>query len=105
MNTIAVFRKCTLSDADLLKKVDRLTDQMYQNGKIPDRQIPARPDEDYDLLVGELILRFEELLGRALPISYTPKCKDCNDQGWLYDEERLKLKIAIAVSDKTVWKI
>jgi len=29
---------------------------------VPDRNIPARPDEDYDLLVGELTTRFAELI-------------------------------------------
>jgi DNA repair exonuclease SbcCD ATPase subunit len=58
MNTIVNFRKCTLSDEELLNKVDQLTDQIYQDGKIPARHIPARPDDDYDLLVGELIFRY-----------------------------------------------
>lgn len=62
MNAIVSFRKCTLSDAELIEKIDKLTDKMYQNGKIPDRQIPARPDEDYDLLVGELIYRVHHKL-------------------------------------------
>jgi hypothetical protein len=62
MNAITSFRKCTLSNEDLLQKVDEGTDNMYKKGKIPDRQIPARPDDDYDLLVGELILRFKESL-------------------------------------------
>lgn len=57
MNAIVGFRKCTLSNDELLKKIDKLTDEMYKTGKIPDRQIPARPNDDYDLLVGELILR------------------------------------------------
>lgn len=61
MNTIAQFRKCTLSDDELLLEVDQQTDKMYKDGKIPDRQSPARPNKDYDLLVGELILRFMEL--------------------------------------------
>lgn len=61
MNTIVNFRKCTLTNEELLKAVDTLTDKMYQDGRIPDRQIPARPDADYDLLVGELIKRFLEL--------------------------------------------
>jgi len=60
MNTIATFRKCTLSDSELLEKIDKATDKMYKTGKIPDRNIPARPDSDYDLLVGELILRYSE---------------------------------------------
>lgn len=62
MNTIATFRKCTLTDEELMNEVDRLTDKMYQDGRIPDRQIPARPNEDYDILVGELILRFGKLV-------------------------------------------
>ena len=60
MNAIVNFRLCTLSDAELLEKVDRLTDEMYENQKVPTRHIPARPDQDYDLLVGELIKRFYE---------------------------------------------
>lgn len=60
MNGICQFRKCTLTDDELLKKVDKLTDEMYQNNKIPNRNIPARPDDDYDLLIGELILRLSE---------------------------------------------
>lgn len=34
---------------------------MYQTGKLPTRHIPARPDEDYDLLVGELLQRSKEM--------------------------------------------
>jgi hypothetical protein len=60
MNAISSFRKCTLSNNELLKKVDELTDNIYKEGKIPTRHIPARPNEDYDLLVGELLLRFNE---------------------------------------------
>lgn len=62
MNAIVKFRKCTLSDDELLRQVDQLTDLMYQTGRIPDRQIPARPDEDYDLLVGELVTRYHILM-------------------------------------------
>lgn len=58
MNTIVSFRLCTLSDEELVKKIDELTDKMYKTGKIPDRHIPARPNDDYDLLVGELLLRY-----------------------------------------------
>jgi len=61
MNQIVSFRLCKLSNEDLLKKVDELTDKIYIDGKIPTRHIPARPDEDYDLLVGELLKRFQEL--------------------------------------------
>jgi hypothetical protein len=60
MNAIATFRKCTLTDKELFEKVDKLTDQVYQNREIPARHIPARPNDDYDLLVGELLIRFHE---------------------------------------------
>lgn len=62
MNTIATFRKCTLSDNDLIEKVDELTDTIFETQSVPTRHIPARPNEDYDLLVGELILRFKDRL-------------------------------------------
>jgi len=61
MNTIAKFRKCTLSNDELLRRVDEGTDNLYKTREIPGRHIPARPDRDYDLLVGELVLRFQEL--------------------------------------------
>ena len=60
MNTIASFRKCTLSDVDLINRIDKLTDEMYTTGKIPSRYVPARPDDDYDLLIGELLIRCKE---------------------------------------------
>jgi hypothetical protein len=60
MNSIVSFRKCTLTDDELLKKVDYITDQIYISREIPSRHIPARPNDDYDLLIGELILRFNE---------------------------------------------
>ena len=69
MNGIVQFRKCTLSNDDLLKKVDNLTDLMYQNGKIPDRYIPARPNDDYDLLVGEMVVRFDELIQENMKLA------------------------------------
>jgi hypothetical protein len=65
MNAIVNFRKCTLSTEDLLRAIDNATDKMYQTGRIPDRQIPARPNEDYDLLIGELILRMQERLNES----------------------------------------
>jgi len=61
MNTIAKFRKCGLTNEALLKDIDVMTDEMYKTGKIPTRNIPARPNHDYDLLIGELILRFVDL--------------------------------------------
>ena len=62
MNGIVQFRKCTLTDQELIDAVDKMTDEMYKDGKIPMRHIPARPDKDYDLLIGEMIVRFYELL-------------------------------------------
>lgn len=52
MNAIVQFRKCTLTDKELLDAVNEGIDNMYETGKLPDRHIPARPDEDFDLLVG-----------------------------------------------------
>jgi hypothetical protein len=66
MNAITKFRLCTLTDDELLGAVDAATDQMFQTGKIPDRQIPARPDADFDLIVGEMICRFIELKNALL---------------------------------------
>ena len=54
------FRKCTLTDKPLAEAVSAGLIQMYQRGSVPTRHIPARPDEDFDLLVGELIVRFLE---------------------------------------------
>lgn len=62
MNALVDFRLCTLSDQELLEKVDKLTDQMFQEQKLPSKHIPARPNDDYDLLVGELIKRFYTLI-------------------------------------------
>lgn len=61
MNGIANFRLCKLTDEELIKRVDKGCDNMYQTGKIPDRHIPAKPDEDFDLILGELIHRFQKL--------------------------------------------
>lgn len=61
MNAITKFRLCTLTDDELLGAVDCATDRMYNTGQIPPRQIPARPDADFDLIVGELICRFIEV--------------------------------------------
>lgn len=61
MNSIASFGLCTLSDEELLQKVDATCDNMYRTGNIPPRHVPARPDSDFDLLVGELLLRFKKL--------------------------------------------
>ena len=60
MNGLVSFRLCTLTDEELIKKIDQQTDDMFRSQKVPSRNIPARPNEDYDLLVGELIMRFNK---------------------------------------------
>jgi hypothetical protein len=60
LNSISGFRKCTLTNKELISKVDIHVDNIYQLGEIPSRCIPARVDEDFDLLAGELLLRFQE---------------------------------------------
>lgn len=60
MNGIATFRLCTLSDKELFRKAEKLVDEMYTTGKLPSRHIPARPNEDFDLVMGELLIRFLE---------------------------------------------
>ena len=86
MNAIVSFRKCTLSNGELLKEVDSQTDKMYSEyGRIPDRQIPARPNKDYDMVVGELIMRFVELeklqneckCEEVLLVRHALKCRKC----------------------------
>jgi hypothetical protein len=59
MNGIVSFRLCTLTDEELLQKVDKATDEMSQRGLFT-MNVPARPNEDYDLLVGELLYRFKD---------------------------------------------
>jgi len=39
-------------------------DNLTRNDGVPMRHIPARPDEDYDLLVGELLVRFDQLTSK-----------------------------------------
>lgn len=60
MNAIAGFRLTTLSDEELMDKVDKLNDEMYKSQKVHPRHVPARPNDDYDILIGELLLRFKE---------------------------------------------
>ena len=62
MNDIVRFRLCTLTDEELLDKVDKLTDEMFTTQKVPSRHIPARPNEDLDLLIGELIFRHWQIV-------------------------------------------
>lgn len=57
------FRKCTLTDKPLAEAVAAGLVEMYKEPvSVPIRHIPARPDEDFDLLVGEIVVRFLEKL-------------------------------------------
>lgn len=69
MNALVSFRLCKLTDDQLINRIDQLTDDLYINNKVPARNIPARPDDDYDLLIGELLLRFKE---KILNENYEP---------------------------------
>ena len=61
MNGIVQFRETNLTDKELLEKIDALTDKMFKEQKIPLQHIPAEPNNDYDILVGELLLRFKDM--------------------------------------------
>ena len=55
------FRKCTLTDKELAEAVAAGLTKMYKKPvTVPSRHIPAMPDEDFDLLVGEIVVRFLE---------------------------------------------
>lgn len=56
------FRLCTLSDTELYEKVARGLNEMYKTGNLPSRHIPAQPNDDFDLILSELIVRFKELV-------------------------------------------
>ena len=59
MNKLCHLRLCTLDDEQLMEAIDAKTDEIFQTQKVPAMHIPARPNQDYDLLVGELILRYK----------------------------------------------
>jgi len=61
MRVTVQFRKCTLKDQELIEKIDGMTDQIFIKKEVPLRYFPGKPNEDYDLLVGELIMRFIDL--------------------------------------------
>lgn len=60
MNAMASFRLCKLTDDELLEKIDQKTDNIFKTEKVPPRNVPARPDDDYDLLIGELLCRYRD---------------------------------------------
>jgi hypothetical protein len=66
---IVNFRLCKLSDHDLMKKISLHLESMYKTGKLPPRHIPARLEEDFDLLVGELMVRYLNKENVEIPIS------------------------------------
>lgn len=58
---VAQFITCTLTDQELADAVAEGLCKMYQPPfRVPDRHIPAQPNNDFDLLVAELIMRFME---------------------------------------------
>ena len=58
------FRLCTLTDEELLQRIAFGLQAMYSEpASVPTRNIPARPNEDFDLLVGELMIRFMYAIG------------------------------------------
>lgn len=61
INALVTFRLCKLTDDELLEAVGLYVEDMYETGKVSSRHIPARPDHDFDLLVGELMVRFKDL--------------------------------------------
>ena len=57
------FRKCTLTDKQLAEAAAAWLERIYTPPiQVPVRNVPARPDEDFDLVIGELIYRFSQLI-------------------------------------------
>lgn len=86
MNAITSFRKCTLSNNELLQKVDCLTDEMFKKQETPTRHIPALPNDDYDLLIGELLQRFTD---KWIPVEL--KLPEIGEYVFVYNTEGAKL--------------
>ena len=54
--------KCSLSDSELIEKVqDELSKMCQTGGKSFTMRIPAKVNEDTDLLISEMVARFKEL--------------------------------------------
>ena len=77
MSDICSFGLCKLSDEELIEKVDRMTYEMYESGEIPYIHTPENPGEDYDLLVYELMLRFQDRQLQGELNEYS------NDERWI----------------------
>lgn len=54
--------KCTLTDLELVEKIEEKVHTMCVTRKVPTMSIPANLDEDLDLLVTELAVRYLRLL-------------------------------------------
>ena len=81
------FRKCTLTDKDLAEAVAAALCKMYEQPvSVPTRHIPARPDEDFDLLVGEILVRFLEKTELLKEVDNL-----CNDAAELIKEQNAAL--------------
>lgn len=54
---------CTLNDEDLVNKLDEKVDELCRTGgKSFVMHVPARPNEDLDLLISTLIYRFKKTI-------------------------------------------
>ncbi|WP_234734533.1 hypothetical protein [Tellurirhabdus bombi] len=55
--------ECTLSDLELIEKVDQWNDRLIKSGgKDWVLSVPANPDSDPDLLIEELLSRFKKVI-------------------------------------------
>jgi len=98
------FRKCTLTDQELAEKVaDGLAKMYTPPVRVPDRPVPADPDNDFDLFVGELVYRFS----KRVPISYLIKfdryeLKEVAVKCISYNEKDLPHNWAVKMNDTKV---
>lgn len=73
---IIQFRKCTLTDEQLAVQVAEGLQKMYTPPvTVPTRNIPARPNEDFDLLVGELVFRFNSRIPNSYLLAFDEECR------------------------------
>lgn len=106
MNTMVKFSLCTLSDEELVKKVDKLTDEMFQKQEVPTRNIPAEPNNDYDLLVGELIVRFSNQVQAGVSLNFAETKKEYDRFFYLYQYTYASSPDILLVGNTTerLWK-
>ena len=63
-----VYKKCNLSNTELIKKVSELNSKLCKNGSSAwSMRVPPDPNKDSDLLIQELIERFEKLVSTESP--------------------------------------